>query len=74
MGVAGIGAYRREVVASTPCPDCLADRGELCTKISKGSVHGEPMTYVHDGRSFLHHVNTLIEITGSENRFSYYGQ
>lgn len=66
MSVAGIGKYRLDV-RGHPCPDCGAGEGELCRKIDGRGRKGSLIEFVHEGRSFVHHVETLSDLWGNEN-------
>lgn len=72
MTDAGVKAYRREVIATTLCPDCGADEGEKCFKIVGPGRGDLQIDYVHDGRSYRHHVDTLFRQEGTENPYVHY--
>lgn len=69
MSRAGIGAYRRDVVATTDCPDCHQNKGEPCTRIVAGRAGDTEMSYVHDVRCYRHHVDTLFRQFGTVNPY-----
>lgn len=69
MSEAGIRAYRRDVVTNTPCPDCRQPAGDKCVKITARRPTELQMDYVHDGRSYRHHVDALFRQQGTENPY-----